>query len=139
MDVTKIPFNAFVGIKPSGDAGFLLELSPSESHLNHLKTVHASVQFALAEASSGEFLLRSFKEYADNIVPVVRKSEQKFRKPAEGRLRSKASMPPEEMEKVRTDLAAKGRALLTVQVEVFDSKDNLTLQAAFEWFVQKIS
>jgi len=26
--------------------------------LNHVGTVHASVQFALAEASSGEFLLR---------------------------------------------------------------------------------
>jgi len=48
---------------------------------NHLNTVHASALFALAEASSGYFLLNEFSELTD-IIPVVRKVETKYKKPA---------------------------------------------------------
>lgn len=138
MDVTKIPFNYFMKIRFSEDPDYLLELDGSMEYLNHINTVHASAQFALAEASSGEFLLKTFGEFADNIIPVVRKSELKFKKPVEGKIRSKASMTAEEIDKVRGDIANKGRSLFPVRVEIFDSNGNLTLQAEFEWFVQKM-
>jgi len=46
--------------------------------------------FALAEASSGEFLLNQFKDYRLDIIPVVRKVEVKYSKPANGTVFSKA-------------------------------------------------
>jgi acyl-coenzyme A thioesterase PaaI-like protein len=138
MDVTAIPFNSFLGIKYSDDKDFILEIEKSDKYLNHINTVSAGAQFSLAEATSGEFLLRTFSEYVDNIVPVVRKVELKYKKPAEGRIKSKASMDNEMIEKVRNDIVNKGRSVLTVNVELFDDNNNQTLQSEFEWFVQKI-
>ncbi len=137
MDVVLIPFNSFIGIKHSQEEGRLLELDRSGQYLNHIGTIHASAQFALAEASSGEFLLRTFSEYTDNIIPVVRKAELKYKKPAEGKIYSKAFMDEKEIAKVRNDMTGKGRSILTVNVEIYDSNNNLTLISAFEWFVQK--
>ncbi len=137
MDVTKLPFNAFLGIKSSKEENFLLELDYADHFLNHLGTIHASVQFALAEAASGEFLLRTFSAHTANIIPVVRKAEIKFRKPAEGKIITKAKMDEKEKDRVRDELTQKGRSLIPVIVEVYDGHKNLTLQAEFEWFVQK--
>ncbi len=138
MDVTKIPFNNFMGIKYS-DNGFLLELEKSANYLNHINTIHASAQFALAEASSGEFLVRNFQDISDNIIPVVRKVDLKYKKPAEGKIRSKAYMEEKEIEKAKYEINNKGRSLLTVKVEIYDQNNNLTLISEFEWFVQRIN
>jgi hypothetical protein len=74
-------FNSFVGIQVTSESGQLLRLPAVEQYLNHLGTVHASAQLALAEASSGEFLLRHFGS-SEGLVPIVRRVEAKFRKPA---------------------------------------------------------
>ena len=55
-----------------------LELHDAENNNNHLGTVHASAQFALAEACSGQYLLKTFKAYSSKIIPVVRKAETKY-------------------------------------------------------------
>ena len=70
--VTEFPFNNFLRIHPANDAAHLLQLPSGDEYLNHLGTVHAAVQLALAEASSGEFLLRHFGS-AEDLVPVVRR------------------------------------------------------------------
>ena len=70
--VTELPFNNLLRIHPASDAAHLLQLPSGDEYLNHLGTVHAAAQLALAEASSGEFLLRHFGS-AENLVPVVRR------------------------------------------------------------------
>lgn len=56
MDVTKIPYNQFIGIqKTETNSEGLLRLEKDEKYTNHLNTVHASAQFALGEATSGAF------------------------------------------------------------------------------------
>jgi acyl-coenzyme A thioesterase PaaI-like protein len=91
MDVTEIPFNRFIGITKAylPDAVFL-QLCESENLVNHLNTVHASAQFALAEAAAGECLLHTFKDIASgfSLIPVVRAVQVKYRKPASGTLRA---------------------------------------------------
>jgi len=79
--VTELPFNAFLGIEVASNPSELLRLRAGPQYLNHLGTVHASAQLALAEASSGECLLRSLGS-PDEVVAVVRRLEAKFRKPA---------------------------------------------------------
>jgi uncharacterized protein DUF4442 len=76
-----LPFNSFVGIQLADDTAHLLRLPSGKQYLNHLGTVHASAQLTLAEASSSEFLLRHFGS-VDGIIPVVRRMDAKFRKPA---------------------------------------------------------
>ncbi|HEX2934472.1 MAG TPA: YiiD C-terminal domain-containing protein [Bacteroidales bacterium] len=137
MNVTEIPFNHYIGIKESNEPKYLLMLEKSDDQLNHLGTMHASAQFSLAEATSGYFLLKAFGELATRVIPVVRKSELKFRKPAMGNIYSTADFAGTTPDKVREELNNSGRALVTVEAKIFDDQ-NQTLTATFEWFIQKI-
>ena len=136
--VTELPFNRFLGIEIASDPAHVLRLPAGAQYLNHLGTVHASAQLALAEASSGEFLLRALGS-ASGAVPVVRRLESKFRKPANGAVTSSISASPETFEQARADLAAKGRAMISVAVELHDESGAHTLSATVEWFITRIS
>ena len=77
--VTELPFNVLVGIERLNDAsgGGLLRLPDGDHYHNHLGTVHASALLALAEATSGEFLLREVG-FDGGLFPVVRRLESRF-------------------------------------------------------------
>lgn len=135
--VIELPFNRLLDLQIADDPAKVLRLPAGGQYLNHLGTVHASAQLALAEASSGEFLLRAIGDMA-GIVPVVRRMESKFRKPAHGELTSTASAP-EGIEVLRSELAAKGRLLVTIQVELHDETGAHTLSAAVEWFITRVA
>jgi len=137
MDVLQLPFNNFIGLKKSNKSKFLLMLEDRPEYRNHLNTVHASALFALAEASSGLFLLGEFSELTD-IVPVVRKVESKYRKPATGSVFSKAKFQELEKNEILNMLNQKGRVLLAVEVSLFDEGDVQIMQSIFEWFIAKI-
>lgn len=136
MDVTKLPFNEFIGLKPSDHPDYLLMLENNANYFNHLETVHASAQFALAEATSGHFLLNEFAGL-DDIIPVVRKVEVNFRKPANGEIYSTAKFLHTEKEEVLEAINQKGRALLNVEVSLFDKDAKAVMRSVFEWLVAK--
>jgi len=131
--VLELPFNKFIGLE-AGEGASLLRLPEGSQYLNHLGTVHASALLALAEATSGEFLLRRFGGLR-GIVPVVRRLEAKFRKPARGIVTSVVSTPPEHLDGVNGDLAAKGRVLVSIDVELHDESATHVLSANVEWFI----
>lgn len=135
--VIDLPFNKFVGIERADDEVQLLRLPEGGQYLNHLGTVHASALLALAEASSGEFLLRHFGS-AEGVVPVVRRLEAKFRKPANGAINSTVKTPAEALATLDADLSAKARALISIQVEVHDASGAHVLSAEVEWFIQRM-
>ena len=137
MNVLKLPFNDFIGLKMSDRNDFLLMLENRAEYRNHLNTVHASALFALAEASSGYFLLNEFSELTE-IVPVVRKVETKYKKPATGSVFSKAKFQEVEKNEVLDMLNQKGRAILKVEVSLFDEASVQVMQSIFEWFVTKL-
>ena len=137
MDITKIPFNQFIGLRLSDKSGYLLMLDNRSEYRNHLDTVHASALFALAEASSGYFLLNEFSDLTD-IVPVVRKVETKYKKPASGVVFSKGQFQETEKNEVLNALNQRGRTTLKVEVSLIDETDVLVMQSVFEWFVSKI-
>jgi acyl-coenzyme A thioesterase PaaI-like protein len=135
MEITELPFNRFLGLRqaPTGSGG-LLALPESPDYTNHLGTVHASAQLALAEATSGEFLLRALG-VIDGLVPVVRRLEAKFKRPANGVLTSRASADAAKVAELPAELARKGRSLIEVRVEVLDASGVVTLTADVEWFL----
>ncbi len=135
--VTELPFNRLLNIGPAADGTHLLRLPEGGQYLNHLGTVHAGALLALAEACSGEFLLRELRD-TGAVVPVVRRLEAKFRKPANGAVSSGASVAAGALDELRAGLAAKGRALILVNVELHDESGTHVLSAGVEWFLTSV-
>jgi acyl-coenzyme A thioesterase PaaI-like protein len=134
--VVALPFNSLLNMHPASEPDQLLELPAGSQYLNHVGTVHAGALLTLAEASSAEFLLRHCGS-AQNIVPLVRRVEAKFRHPARGAGTSTASIAPEAVDRAIADLTAKGRAILFVTVELYDESGAHALSAVIEWFLQR--
>jgi len=139
MDVTQLPFNRLVGLEPApAGGGFLVSLPDGPQYTNHLGTVHASALLAVAEAGSGAFLLDRLGDAA-GVVPVVRRLEAKFRRPASGRVSARAVVAPEEVDRWASELIDRGRVLAAVPVEVVDADGTVVLSATVEWFINKIN
>ena len=138
MNILSVPFHQFLKLEKSEDDNFIFKLQERPELLNHLNTIHACVQLSLAEATSGEFLLNEFYELRNEVIPVVRKTEVKYQKPANGSLCSKANFSSVDKNSVYRNLNEKGRAIVPIKVELFDSGNNRTLTAIFDWFVAKM-
>jgi acyl-coenzyme A thioesterase PaaI-like protein len=137
MDVTQLPFNRLIGLEPAAaDSGFLVSLPGGPQYANHLGTVHACALLAVAEAGAGTFLARLGADPA-GLVPVVRRLEAKFRRPAAGRVSARCPVPPDEPARWLAELAARGRLSATVPVEVVDGTGAVVLTAVVEWFIAR--
>src|ERR1041385_7123665 len=138
MHVTDLAINKALGMQlaPAGN-GHILEMPETPLLLNHVGTVHASAQFALAEASSGEFLLRQLGEVKDQVFAVLRTSDVKFRKPAHGALRASARFVEGVAETLSAELTTRGRALVSVLVEIADAQGVITMTGQYDWFLQR--
>ena len=137
MNITKLPFVEKVGIKRNDNN--LLELLFDETVQNHMQTIHAGAQYTLAETASGEVLQTEFPELLGTVVPVLRESQVKYKKPAMKTITAIASIALEAKQKFNEQLGKKGRASISVNVNVKDSQDTVTCIGTFNWFVQKIS
>ena len=136
MDVTKIPFVEKVGIIRSTND--VLELPFNEAVHNHLQTIHASAQFALAETASGEILQSIFPELVGKVVPVLRESQIKFKKPAIKTISAHPTVSNESISKFKEQFKKKGRSSISVNVEIKDCENVVTCVSIFKWFVQSI-
>ena len=136
MNVLDIPFVKKVGITKTNNNE--LELLFTDDTHNHLKTMHASAQFTLAETATGEYLQTLFPELVGKVIPVVRDAKVKFKKPAVKNIVAYPSITEDEIKKFNTQFANKGRASITVNVEIKDSENTVTCVASYHWFVQKI-
>jgi acyl-coenzyme A thioesterase PaaI-like protein len=135
MDVTQLPFNRLIGLVPAApDSEFLVSLPDGPQYTNHLGTVHASALLAVAEAGSGEFLIRQLGSGL-GYLPVVRRLEAKFRKPGSGQLWARAAVPQEEIARWSAELSGRGRVSASVPVEVVDAAGVVVLTAEVEWFI----
>lgn len=137
MDITALPFNQLIGLARSDQEGALLSLPGDVRYTNHLGTVHAGALLALAENTSGECLLREFRDVGFAVLPVVRRIEAKFRHPARGAIHAAAVLTPEAKAEFLATLAAKGRAFLDVAVEVCDAGGTPVMTATVGWFIAR--
>jgi acyl-coenzyme A thioesterase PaaI-like protein len=136
MDVTKIPFVEKVGIMRSTNG--VLELPFNEDVHNHLQTIHASAQFALAETASGEILQSIFPELVGKVIPVLRESQIKFKKPAIKTISAHPTVSNEAISKFKEQFKKKGRSSISVNVEIKNCENVVTCVSIFKWFVQSI-
>lgn len=141
MEVLKIPFNEFLGLKLSDniDNSFILKIEDKIEYHNHLGTTHASVLFALAEATSGEFLLQKFEDFSLDIIPVVRKVELKYSKLGKGEIFSKAYFVSTTTDEIIETLLKSKRTMIKVKVELFDKDSDKIMHAIFDWFITSLN
>ena len=135
MKATDIPFVRHIGIEEKDSE---LSLNFKENILNHIKTIHASAQFTLAETQSGIHLQSLFPELEGKVVPVLRDAQIKYKKPAQERIIAFASADEEAIEKFKGQFDKKGRGSLQIEVVIKDINDVITCQATFTWFIQAL-
>lgn len=137
MHVTDLAIHKLLGLQLA-DAGesHILELPESALLLNHVGSIHAGVQFALAEACSGEFLLRHLGCGPSEVFAVLRTSKVKFRKPAHGDLRASARLEEKSGASPTDELASRGQAFAAVLVEVADANGVVTMSGRYDWFLR---
>ncbi|MDF1883959.1 YiiD C-terminal domain-containing protein [Sulfurimonas sp. SAG-AH-194-C21] len=135
MKADEIPFVKLVGIEQSEAS---VSLAYKKDVQNHINTIHASAQFTLAETQSGLHLQSLFPELEGTVIPLLRESSMKYKKQALKTISAFASVKDEDKEKFLEQLTRKGRASLSVAVEVKDSDGVCTAQGTFGWFISKI-
>jgi acyl-coenzyme A thioesterase PaaI-like protein len=139
VKATDLALNRLLGIVPApADATHLLEMPFTAPLHNHLGTMHAAAQFALAEAASAECLQRHFGDAAAGVFAVVRGVDMKFRKPATGDLRAFGAPDESTLARFANELDTRGRAVAVILVDLKDHAGTLTLHAKFEWFISRL-
>ena len=138
MDALDLRFSSMIGLRRSDrpDLGSLC-LDDAPEVRNHLGTIHAAVQFALAEAASGDFLQARFAALASSCVGVVRRSQITYRATARGRMYARASADEQRLREFEDRLTGRGRAFISVSVAVSDASGTVTMSGEVEWFVRK--
>jgi acyl-coenzyme A thioesterase PaaI-like protein len=136
MDILSLPFNAHVSITRSAREGYLLELDSQPRHDNHLGTIHAAALFALAEATSGEFLLQSRGDRSDG-GGVVRRSSAKYSRAATGVISSKVTTLPDVIASAISTVDSRGKALVEIDVALVDQDDHLIGTVGFTWLLAR--
>ncbi|MBA3849105.1 MAG: DUF4442 domain-containing protein [Opitutus sp.] len=135
---TDLAFSQALGMRaaPPG-AGHLLELPCGEIVRNHVGTMHAAAQFALAEAASAACLQRDFPALAGQVFAVVRGAQLKYRRAATDTLYAFAQTDEFTRTHLAGDLATRTRTTATVLVELKDAQGNLSFSGRFEWFIAR--
>lgn len=139
MHPSDLEFSRAIGIRraPVG-APHVLELPFEPVVRNHVGTVHAAAQFALAEAASAVCLQRDYPEWSGRVFAVVRGSTVKYRRPGQSTLYAYAEPGASTREHLARDLATRSRAAATVHVELKDAAGTLTFAGDFEWFISPL-
>lgn len=137
MKVIDLAMNAALGMQESPEgADHLLELPDSSLSLNHVGTAHASVQFALAEACSGQWLSCELKGIQERVLPLLRHATVKYRKPARGKLIAFADVVEGEEVNLIESLFQKNRLLVSLKATIKDEHQQTTMTGQFDWFLQ---
>jgi acyl-coenzyme A thioesterase PaaI-like protein len=135
MNLKDIPFARLIGLT-EGQEEFLFELTDDITYTNHLGTVAAAAQFSLAEFASGQWLINTFPDIAPNVIPMLRKSEVKFKKPAYGRIRAKANVNRETQEEFLHVFNQNKRALIKIEIDIVNDTSEKVMTGIYEWFIQ---
>ena len=139
MQFPDLVLNRFIGIRGAPDgSGHVLEMPLAQSVVNHLGTVHAAAQFALAEAASAELLLQRFATLSGGVVAVVRSAAVKYRKPATSLLRAFAKFADPAAETgLPLDVERRGHGMVHVRVELMGEDGRNTFIGEFGWHIAK--
>lgn len=123
-----VPAIARLGLRVTrlapGEVDLLLPLA---GNANHLGTMYAVAEFALAELPGG--LLPWTVLTDEDLVPVVKSSATRWRRPAVSDVTVAAAMPPAEIEALGQRARTEGKADFTLDLLVRDTAGEVCMTA----------
>jgi uncharacterized protein (TIGR00369 family) len=133
-----IPLNKLLGIEiiSIGDGVAEARLAFRPELTNHIGSVHATAIFGLAEAASGYAMSGAFAPVILKIRPVAANANVSFSKIARTDLIAHARTV-ESPEELRAKLAAAGRVVFDVVVNVHDAAGLAVGQVTVAWHVAR--
>jgi hypothetical protein len=137
FNATQLPFNRLIRLRESENPEYILKLESSEDYQDNLQSVHASALFALAEATSGQYLINEFSNNAGALLPVIRQVTAKYKKTARGCIYSKAALDGFWKDEVVEQLKQKSRIGITVNVNLYDEQGVNVMQADVQWYLTR--
>jgi acyl-coenzyme A thioesterase PaaI-like protein len=116
---TTIPAAHQMGIKAvEARRGHAAATVPLEGNGNHFGVVYAGVEFTVAEILGGIIAIASFD--AAKYYPLVKKVDIEFTGMARSDLRAEASLDEDELQRIETEAAEKGKADFALDAVVRD-------------------
>ncbi len=134
MNLTSIPFAQMIRLQ-KGEGDYLFCLPAHQDYTNHLGTVAAAAQFSLAEFASGQWLLNTFPEWAEQVVPMLRNSQVKFNQATTGSIYAKVNVSKETELQVALELKQLKRSKCTIPVKVMNDQGHIVMSGNFEWIL----
>ncbi len=135
MNLLDLVYNQNINLQNTNKTDCIFMLALKENLQNHVHSFHAAAIFSLAEATSAQFLINTFKIFENTVVPLLRATNTKYKKPGLTNIYAKAMLMNETKEETITLLNNKKRALVTIKVEVIDEADFIIFTGTFEWFL----
>jgi hypothetical protein len=135
MTLLDLIYNQNLNIQNTNKTDCIFMLAMSDKLQNHIHSFHAGAIFSLAEATSAQFLINNFKEFENSVIPLLRATNTKYKKPCITDIYAKAVLLNESKEEIKHILNEKKRALLTIKVEIIDEFDSIIFIGTFEWFL----
>lgn len=122
---TEMPWVKFLGIEMTRcDPGVVtLQIDPKPEHLNQNGTVNAPVMFGLAEAAGAAVIVMGFLERLGMTYSVVRHVEMDFLAAGRGPISATGRISPDEVDRVRDQVAAGQSVDVEIPVTVEDQTD----------------
>jgi len=133
-----VPFNNFVGIRITevGPDHAVAETPVDDQMRNHMGTVHAGVLFLAAEVGCAGAFAGAFAARLPEITLfALRDSRITFLKPANGRIRARATVDGRTVAAVHSG-ALSGRFDLDGKALLFDDNDVLVAKVYFDYVCQ---
>jgi hypothetical protein len=135
MNLLDLTYNQNINLQNTNKTDCIFMLAMNENLQNHVHSFHAAAIFSLAEASSAQFLINTFKEFENTVVPLLRATNTKYKKPGLTNIYAKAILINETKEEIIILLYNKKRALVTIKVEIIDEAEFIIFTGTFEWFL----
>ena len=73
----------------------------------------------------------------DKVIPVLRDSRLKYRKPANSKVSAYPSIKSKAVSRFREQYDKKGRGLISIDVEIRDTAGIITSAGSFSWYIQR--
>jgi len=94
-----------------------------EETISHLNTIHAAVQFSLAESIGG--IIAGITFGLAEYYPIVKEGNIKFLHRAESDLTTEARIDDSEINRIKTETDQIGKAEFTISCEIKDKTDEV--------------
>ncbi len=138
---TAIPIVGAMGIRvvEVGEGTATIEL-PAEPNGNHFGALYAGSLYTAAELLGGVIPGTTFDLGGElaGFVPLLKSSEIRFRRPAMGAVLARATMSPEDRERVPREALETGRAEFILEAEITDAEGTVVAETRGVYQLRKL-